>query len=70
MLSLMLRLDEARRDQIEVFKILNIYENIDSNIFFLEIKESKITVAGRQAEFRAMNYHINFVHKLAFWHFQ
>ena len=29
-------------DQIEVFKILNDYENIDSNIFF-EIKESKIT---------------------------
>ncbi len=29
-------------DQIEVFKILNGYENIDSNIF-LEIKESKIT---------------------------
>ena len=32
----------ARGDQIEVFKILNGYENIDSNIFF-EIKESKIT---------------------------
>ena len=31
-----------RGDQIEVFKILNGYENIDSNIFF-EIKESKIT---------------------------
>ena len=29
-------------DQIEVFKILNGYENIDYNIFF-EIKESKIT---------------------------
>ena len=29
-----------RGDQIEVFKILNGYENIDSNIFF-EIKESK-----------------------------
>ena len=29
-------------DQIEVFKILNGYENIDSNIFF-KIKESKIT---------------------------
>ena len=28
--------------QIEVFKILNGYENIDSNIF-LEIKKSKIT---------------------------
>ena len=28
--------------QIEVFKILNGYEHIDSNIFF-EIKESKIT---------------------------
>ena len=31
-----------RGDKIEVFKILNGYENIDSNIFF-EIKESKIT---------------------------
>ena len=31
-----------RGDQIEVFKILNGYENIDSNIFF-KIKESKIT---------------------------
>ena len=31
-----------RGDQIEVFKILNGYENIDSNIFF-EIKEIKIT---------------------------
>ncbi len=31
-----------RGDQIEVFKILNGYANIDSNIFF-EIKESKIT---------------------------
>ena len=36
---------ETRRlkgDQIEVFKILNGYGNIDSNIFY-EIKESKIT---------------------------
>ena len=32
----------VRGDQIEVFKILNGYENIDSNIFF-DIKESKIT---------------------------
>ena len=31
------------KDQIEVFKILNGYENIDSNIFF-KIKESKITI--------------------------
>ena len=31
-----------RGDQIEVFKILNGYENIDSNIFF-ELKKSKIT---------------------------
>ena len=31
-----------RGDQIEVFKILKGYENINSNIFF-EIKESKIT---------------------------
>ena len=32
-----------RGDQIEVFKILNGYENIDSNFFF-EIKEGKITL--------------------------
>ena len=32
-----------RRDQIEMFKILNGYENIDSNLFFFKIKESKIT---------------------------
>ena len=31
-----------RGDQIEVFKILNGYGNIDSNIVF-EMKESKIT---------------------------
>ena len=31
-----------RGDKIEVFKILNGYENIDSNICF-EVKESKIT---------------------------
>ena len=31
------------KDQLEVFKILNGYENIDSKFFFLEIKESKIT---------------------------
>ena len=33
---------KVKGDQIEVFKILNGHENIDSNIFF-EIKESKIT---------------------------
>ena len=33
---------KIKGDQIEVFKILNDYENIDSNIFF-EMKESKIT---------------------------
>ena len=32
-----------RGDQIEVFKILNCFENIATNICFLEIKESKIT---------------------------
>ena len=32
-----------RGDKIEVFKILIGYENIDSNIFFLEITASKIT---------------------------
>ncbi len=29
--------------QIEVLKILNGYENIDSNIFFFKIKDMKIT---------------------------
>ena len=33
---------KIKGDQIEGFKILKGYENIDSNIFF-EIKESKIT---------------------------
>ena len=33
---------KIKGDQIEVFKILNGYENIDANIFF-EVKESKIT---------------------------
>ena len=32
-----------RGDQIEVSKILNGYENIDSNFFSLKINESKIT---------------------------
>ena len=48
---------EARRltgDQIEVFKILNGYENIDSNIFFLEIKESKST-SGNNFTLRTIN---------------
>ena len=30
-----------RGDQIEVFKILNGYENIDSNIFFLKLRKVK-----------------------------
>ena len=33
---------KIKSDQTDLFKILNGYENIDSNIFF-EIKESKIT---------------------------
>ena len=33
---------KIKGDQIEVFNILNGYEYIDYNIFFLEIKESKI----------------------------
>ena len=37
-----LETQRLRGDQIEVLKILNGYENIDSNILF-EIKESKIT---------------------------
>ena len=36
---------KIKGDQIEVFKILNGYENIYSNICF-EIKESKITTRG------------------------
>ena len=36
------RNEKITGDQIEVLKILNGYENIDSNIFF-EIKEIKIT---------------------------
>ena len=40
--TLATRTRRLRGDQIEVFKILNGYENIDSNIFF-EIKQSKIT---------------------------
>ena len=33
---------KIKGEQIEVFKILNVYENIDYNIF-LEIKQNKIT---------------------------
>ena len=33
---------KIKGDQIEVLKMLNGYENIDSNIFFEIIKESKI----------------------------
>ena len=40
--TLATRTRRLRGDQIEVFKILNGYENIDSNIFF-KIKQSKIT---------------------------
>ena len=42
MLEKIQRRARLRGDQIEVFKILNGYENIDSNIFF-EIRQSKIT---------------------------
>ena len=41
--TLATRTRRLREDQIEVFKILNGYETIDSNIFSLEIKQSKIT---------------------------
>ena len=37
-----LEIRRLREDQIQVFKILNGYENSDNNIFF-EIKESQIT---------------------------
>ena len=40
--TLATRTRRLRGDQIEVFKILNGYENIDSNIVF-KIKQSKIT---------------------------
>ena len=40
--TLATRTRRLRGDQIEEFKILNGYENIDSNIFF-KIKQSKIT---------------------------
>ena len=33
---------QLRGDQIEVFKILNGYENIDSNIFFSLKKDSRM----------------------------
>ena len=36
------RNEKIKGDQIEVFNTLNVYENIDSNIF-VEIKDSKIT---------------------------
>ena len=38
-----LEMRRLRGYQIEVFMILNGYENIYSNIFFFKIKESKIT---------------------------
>ena len=40
-----------RGDQIEVFNILNGYVHIDSNIFFLEITESKITRGHNYASY-------------------
>ena len=43
-----------RGDQIEVFKILKGYENIDSNIVF-EIKESKITHSGEKNKVEQLN---------------
>ena len=36
---------ERRSDQIQVFKILNGYENIDRNIFFT-VKEERTRVRG------------------------
>ena len=48
-----------RGDQIEVFKILNGYENIDSNIFF-KIKESKgghnFTLVKKQSRFHVRKF--------------
>ena len=56
---------ETRRlrvDQIEVFKILNGYENIDANLFF-EIKESKIT---RGHNFTLVKKQSRYVRKYSF----
>ena len=39
--TLATRTRRLRRDQIEVFKILNGYENIDSNIFFSKLSKVK-----------------------------
>ena len=59
---------ETRRlrvDQIEVFKILNWYENIDSNLFFFEIKESKITrghnftLVKKQVDWMLASFHFH-----------
>ena len=38
---------EVRGDQIEVFKILNGYKNIDRNMFFLLKKDSRTRGRGK-----------------------
>ena len=50
-----------RRDQIEVFKILNGYENIDRNIFFAVKEESRtrghgVTLAKKQCRLDIRNF--------------
>ena len=56
------RNEKIKGDQIEVFKILNGYENIESNICF-EIKESKITrghnftLVKKQSRFDVKRFH-------------
>ena len=39
--TLATRMRRLRGDQIEVFKILNGYDNIDSNIFFSKLSKVK-----------------------------
>ena len=54
---------KIKGDQIEVFKILNGYENIDSNIFF-QIKEGKITRGHNYTPLGSVNLTII---KLSMW---
>ena len=54
--TLATRTRRLRGDQIEVFKILNGYENIDSNIFF-EIKQSIITGGHNFTLMKKQSFH-------------
>ena len=55
------RKTEVKRDQIEVFKILNGYENTDRSIFFSLKKDSRtmrreVTLVKDQCRFDIRNY--------------